>query len=51
MTFQNGQLNVRSYIRPNRLFTAERTLIAYVAAKVTPSKLDDTLAKLRERFS
>jgi mRNA interferase MazF len=49
--FQTGQLMTRSYIRPNRLFTVEQSVIAYVAARVTDSKLDETLAKLRQLFS
>jgi mRNA interferase MazF len=36
--FQTGQLAVRSYIWPNRLFTADDSVIAYVAARVTKSK-------------
>jgi mRNA interferase MazF len=49
--FQSGQLHVRSYIRPNRLFTVEQSVILYTAARVTKSKLDETLAKLRQLFS
>ncbi|MCI0331739.1 MAG: type II toxin-antitoxin system PemK/MazF family toxin [Planctomycetes bacterium] len=49
--FQTGQLSILSYIRPNRLFTVEHSVIAYVAARVKSSKLDDTLAKLRQMFS
>jgi len=49
--FQTGQLNVRSYIRPNRLFTAEHSVIISTAAHVTTPKLDETLAKLRQLFS
>ena len=49
--FQSGQLNVRSYVRPNRLFTVERSVILYTAARLTNMKLDETLAKLRLLFS
>ena len=49
--FQRGQLNVRSYIRPNRLFTVEQSVILYTAAKLTTMKLDETLAKLRQLFT
>jgi hypothetical protein len=49
--FQTGELAVRSYIRPNRLFTVEHSVIAYTAAQVTSAKLDETLAKLRKLFS
>jgi mRNA interferase MazF len=49
--FQSGQLNVKSYIRPNRLFTVERSVILYVAARLTVAKLDETRARLRALFS
>jgi mRNA interferase MazF len=49
--FQTGQLSLRSYIRPNRLFTVEQSVIIYSAAQVTKTKLDETLAKLRQLFS
>lgn len=49
--FQSGRLNVRSYIRPNRLFTVEESAILYTAAQLTKTKLNETLAKLRHLFS
>jgi len=49
--FQSGQLSLQSYIRPNRLFTVERSVILYTAAQLTTVKLDETLAKLRQLFS
>ena len=49
--FETGQLNVRSYIRPNRLFTVEQSVILYTAARVSSAKLNETLAKLRQLFS
>jgi mRNA interferase MazF len=49
--FQTGQLAIRSYIRPNRLFTVEQSVILYTAAKLRVAKLDETLAKLRDLFS
>ncbi|MEX0611526.1 MAG: type II toxin-antitoxin system PemK/MazF family toxin [Pirellulales bacterium] len=49
--FQSSQLAVRSYVRPNRLFTVEQSVILYTAAHVTSVKLDETLAKLRQLFS
>jgi mRNA interferase MazF len=48
--FQSGQLQVRSYIRPNRLFTAEQSVVLYTAAQTNRTKLDETLAKLRQIF-
>ncbi len=49
--FETGQLKVRSYIRPNRLFTVEQSVILYPAARLTKAKLDETLAKVRQLFS
>ncbi len=49
--FQTGQLTVRSFIRPNRLFTVEQSVVAYTAARVTNAKLDEVLVKIRQLFS
>lgn len=49
--FESGRLNVDSFIRPNRLFTIDRSLIIYTAAKVKPSKMEEVRAKIRELFS
>jgi mRNA interferase MazF len=49
--FQSGQLHVQSYIRPNRLFTVEQSVVVYTAAQVTRNKLDATPTKLRQLFS
>lgn len=49
--FLTGQLHVRSYIRPNRLFMVERSVILYTAARLTNIKLNETLTKLRQLFS
>ncbi len=49
--FQSGRLSVRSYIRPNRLFTVEQSVILYTAARLAVAKLDETLAKLRQLFT
>jgi mRNA interferase MazF len=49
--FESGQLDVRSYIRPNRLFTVEQSVILYTAARLSKAKLNETLTKLRLLFS
>jgi mRNA interferase MazF len=49
--FESGRLSVQSYIRPNRLFTVEQSVVLYSAARVTKAKLDETLAVLRQLFS
>ena len=48
--FESGRLSVDSFIRPNRLFTIERSVIVYTAAKVKTSKMDEVRAKIRELF-
>ena len=49
--FEQGQLLVESLIRPNRLFTAEESVILYVAGKVKDTKLHEVKAKLRQLFA
>ena len=49
--FERGQLTVASFIRPNRLFTVEQSVILYTAAKVKGSKLKEVRARVRELFA
>jgi mRNA interferase MazF len=49
--FERGHLNVDSFIRPNRLFTVEQSVVLYSAAKVKISKLNEVRAKIRELFA
>lgn len=49
--FGRGQLSVDSYARPNRLFTVEHSVIAYVAARLGNPKLDEVKSKLRQLFT
>ncbi|MCS7288322.1 MAG: type II toxin-antitoxin system PemK/MazF family toxin [Roseiflexus sp.] len=44
--FTRGGLWQASHIRPNRLFTAEGGIILYRAGTVSPSKMQEVLAKL-----
>ena len=46
-----GSLPVASFIRPNRLFTADQAVIVRVAARITPTKLQETLATARRILS
>ncbi|MFN0278952.1 MAG: type II toxin-antitoxin system PemK/MazF family toxin [Pyrinomonadaceae bacterium] len=48
--FEHGRLNIDSYIRANRLFTVDRSVILYVAAKINVKKLNEARAKIRELF-
>ncbi len=49
--FERGRLNVDSFIRPNRLFTVDKSVIVYSAAKVKTSKLDEVRARICQIFS
>lgn len=49
--FERGQLNVDSFIRPNRLFTVDQSVILYSAAKVKNSKLNEVRSKIRDLFA
>jgi hypothetical protein len=49
--FERGHLNVDSFIRANRLFTIEHSVILYSAAKVKTAKLNEVRAKIRDLFS
>lgn len=49
--FERGHLNIDSFIRPNRLFTVEQSIILYSAATVNSSKLSEVRTKIRELFA
>ena len=49
--FERGQLNLDSFIRSNRLFTVEQSVILYSAGKVKSAKLDDVRTKIRALFT
>jgi len=46
--FQSGRLAQDSYIRPQRLFTVEKSVILYTVGQVTPPKLQEVKARLRQ---
>jgi len=49
--FERGRLVKDSFIRPNRLFTVEQSVILYAAGKVKNSKVKEVRAKIRELFA
>jgi len=49
--FERGRLTVESFIRPNRLFTVEQSVILYAAGKVKDPKLREVRSKIRELFA
>ena len=49
--FERGRLTTDSFIRPNRLFTVEQSVILYAAGRVKDSKLREVRAKIRDLFA
>jgi mRNA interferase MazF len=49
--FQSGRLAVDSYIRVNRLFTVEQSVILYTAARISGAKLVEVKSRLRALFA
>ena len=49
--FERGRLAVDSFIRPNRLFTVEQSVILYAAGKIKTARLQETKAKIRQIFA
>ena len=49
--FSQGQLNQNSYIRPNRLFTADARIIRYRAGVANPDKTRQVVDKIVEIIS
>ncbi len=46
--FKNGRLDVPSYIRPNRLFTAEKSLISYKIGSLRENKIEEVIKKIEQ---
>lgn len=46
--FASGSLRQVSYLRPNRLFTADQALILYRIGTVQTAKLEEAIAQLAE---
>ena len=49
--FERGRLAVDSFLRPNRLFTVEQSVILYAAGKVNPAKLQEARTRIRQLFA
>lgn len=49
--FERGRLVVDSFIRANRLFTVEQSVILYAAGKIKDAKLQEVRAKIRQLFA
>jgi mRNA interferase MazF len=49
--FERGRLAVDSFIRSNRLFTVEHSVILYAAGRIKEVKVQEVKAKIRQLFA
>lgn len=49
--FERGRLALDSFIRPQRLFTVEQSVILYAAGKIKDFKLQEVKARIRQIFA
>ena len=48
--FERGRPGVDSFIRPNRLFTVDQSVVVYAAGKVNEAKIEEVKSAIRELF-
>ncbi len=48
--FEVGNLNKKSNIRPNRIFTADKRILLYKAGHIKKDKIEETITKLVQIF-
>lgn len=48
--FKEGQLKIESFVRPNKLFTADKSLILYKVGRVSESKINEIIEKIISIF-
>ncbi len=46
--FKQGRLNVESCIRPNRLFTADKSILQYKVGSLSQNKIKEVIKKIEE---
>jgi mRNA interferase MazF len=49
--FERGRLALDSFIRPQRLFTVEQSVILYAAGKIKNIKLQEVRTRIRQLFA
>ena len=49
--FESGRLALDSFIRPQRLFTVEQSVILYVSGKIKKTRLQEVKARIRKIFA
>jgi hypothetical protein len=48
--FVEGRLPIDSFIRPDKLFTADTSIVSNVYGRITGKKLDETQVEIRSLF-
>ena len=48
--FESGGLKIESFIRPQRIFTADKSLILYKAGRLKPEKIYEVEDKLVKNY-
>ncbi|MBW2222504.1 MAG: type II toxin-antitoxin system PemK/MazF family toxin [Deltaproteobacteria bacterium] len=48
LDFESGNLNKKSNIRPNRIFTADQKILLYKAGHLKKEKIEETIERLIE---
>ena len=49
--FRNGRLAQDSYVRPQRLFTVEKSVLLYTVGQITALRLEEVKAHIRRLFT
>lgn len=49
--FAQGQLPITSYIRPDKLFTCDPTLISKIVGQLNPKTMKSVLSSIRDLFA
>ena len=49
--FKEGNLNIESNIRPNRLFTADKSLVLYKVGSLKENKVQEVITKIEQILS
>ena len=49
--FERGRLSLDRFIRSNRLFTVEQSVVFYAIGKIKDARLQEVKAKIRQHFA
>lgn len=48
--FDNGKLPLKSYARPDKLFTADKKIVRKIAGKLNSAKIDEIKREIKKLF-